>query len=76
MSRILPRHQRFEEHARDIEKIVRIILETEPQQNVTTVQRVTLAGDSRRLRGIPTVARGVAGMSTESADLLRRVENS
>ena len=63
MSRSLPRFRRHEERAADITRITRIILETGPVETPTTVQRATLAGDSRRLRGIPAVARGVAGCS-------------
>lgn len=42
-----------------VDQAVRQAADTTP----TTVQRATLPGDNRRLRGIPAVARGVAGVS-------------
>jgi hypothetical protein len=40
----------------------RIELETSTNDTpITTLSRVTLGGDERRLRGIPAIGRGVAG---------------
>jgi hypothetical protein len=75
MSRILPRHRRHAEKAHDLQRIAAILAETDPNPT-STVVKVTLAGDSRRLRGFPIVARGVAGVSPGSdpvAELLRSV---
>lgn len=59
MSRPLPRYLEpdpFEP------KLARILLEVgEPAPTVATVARATLAGDERRLRGIPVVGRGISG---------------
>ena len=58
MSRILPRFT--DDRIAQEQKIARIIMEAGDAQ-VDTVTRATLPGDIRRLRGIPAVARGVAG---------------
>lgn len=59
MSRLLPRftNTRIE----DEQKITQIILEVGEVEETQTVARATLPGDTRRLRGIPSIARGVAG---------------
>jgi len=62
VSHPLPRYT--DQHLEDERKIVRIILEAQPaDQPVATVSRATLPGDTRRLRGIPVIARGVSGTS-------------
>ena len=63
MSRLLPRMSAVSEHHNDQRKIGRILLESEAVGVPATVARATLPGDNRRLRGIPVVARGVAGVS-------------
>lgn len=59
MSQILPRFNRRAEQAQSERKIARIILEAGPEETPMTVARATLAGDGRRLRGIPALSRGV-----------------
>ena len=51
------------DHIADERKVARIILESGSAPESATVARATLPGDNRRLRGIPAVARGVAGVS-------------
>lgn len=63
MSHILPRFNASMQRIQDAEKIGRILRETGEVGPTITVQRATLPGDNRRLRGIPCVARGVAGVS-------------
>ena len=67
---------RFTDHRiEDERKIARIILET-GEAPAATVARATLPGDTRRLRGIPSVARGVAGVSPGTdpyAETMRRM---
>lgn len=46
----------------DERKVAQIILEAGPVESPETVQRATLPGDKRRLRGIP-VAGGACGTS-------------
>lgn len=64
MSLILPRFNASMQRIQDAEKIGRILRETGavdlPKPSFT---KATAAGDTRRLRGIPCVARGVAGVS-------------
>jgi len=72
MSRILPRYT--DTTAADERKLARILIEVGEAAPTTTVTRATLAGDERRLRGIPCVARGVPGASPHTnplAELLR-----
>lgn len=57
MSRLLPRFTR-EDHLEAEQKIARIVLETAPTQPVTVNPA---GGDTRQLRGIPAIARGVSG---------------
>lgn len=62
MSHPLPRYTDW--RAQDERRLARILLETGTSvPSPTTVQRATLAGDERRLRGIPVCARGVPGVS-------------
>ena len=62
MPPLLPRFEAFQQRIEDQRKLGRILLETEAAIEVPkTVQRATLAGDPRRLRGIPAVGRGTAG---------------
>lgn len=64
MTQPLPRFDAHHQRIDDERKLARILLETGEQAPAPqTVQRATLPGDNRRLRGIPTVARGVAGVS-------------
>lgn len=56
----LPRSYRRQEQERDAAKVARIVAyveATEPPR----AERATAAGDSRRLRGMPTVGRGTSG---------------
>lgn len=71
MSRALPRYL---EPTDDFErKLARILIEVgEPAP--TRIGHATAGGDERRLRGVPCIARGVAGMSTESRRLLTNIE--
>lgn len=73
MSRLLPRMNAVSERMADERKIGRILLESNVADTTKTVARATLPGDTRRLRGIPCVARGVAGVSpgTHPSDALR-----
>lgn len=61
MSQILPRFNQRQERAERERKIARIILEAGPEETPATVARATLAGDARRLRGLPAIGRGVGG---------------
>jgi len=72
MSQLLRRFTAVSERLDDQRKIGRIVLES-VDVVPTTVQRATLPGDNRRLRGIPVCARGVAGVSpgTHPSDALR-----
>jgi hypothetical protein len=60
MSRPLPRYLEPDDFQH---KLARILIETGEQAPPATVVRATLAGDERRLRGIPCIARGVPGAS-------------
>jgi hypothetical protein len=76
MSHLLPRFSASMQALADAQKIGRILLETGDPGPVRTVQRATLAGDPRRLRGIPVCARGVGGVSPGTnplAEVLRSV---
>lgn len=74
---LLPRFFRFTERAESERKIARIILEAGLNEVPPTVARVTLPGDTRRLRGIPAIGRGVAGVSpgTHPTDVVRRMRD-
>ena len=63
MSHLLPRFTADTQRMHDAEKIGRILSETGEVETPKTAARATLPGDTRRLRGIPVVARGVAGVS-------------
>jgi hypothetical protein len=73
MSQVLRRFNASMERIEDERKIGRILLESQAAESPTTVTRATLPGDTRRLRGIPCIARGVAGVSpgTHPSDRLR-----
>lgn len=73
MSHILPRFTAALQRIEDERKIGRILLESQVSETPQTVARATLPGDNRRLRGIPCVARGVAGVSpgTHPTDAMR-----
>jgi len=72
---LLPRFHAFTERMEDERKLARVILESSPEDVPHTVQRATLPGDNRRLRGIPCVARGVAGVSPGTDPLARAVRS-
>lgn len=61
MTQILPRFTAAMTAIEDARKIGRILEETGIATPIAT--RGTAGGDDRRLRGIPCVARGVAGCS-------------
>lgn len=67
MSHILPRFNKAMLAIEDARKIGRILEETGDPGPTQTVARATLGGDDRRLRGIPCIARGVAGVSPGTA---------
>lgn len=73
MSQLMRRFSAVSERLEDERKIGRILLESTAAALPTTVARATLPGDNRRLRGIPCVARGVAGVSpgTHPTDAVR-----
>lgn len=60
---LLPRFTAASQRIDDERKLARIVLESQSLGLPQTVARATLAGDNRRLRGIPVVARGVTGAS-------------
>lgn len=62
MSHLLPRFTAMSERISDERHIAEIVLEANDVL-VPTLARATLAGDDRRLRGIPCIARGVGGTS-------------
>jgi hypothetical protein len=62
MTPILRRFNAAVERLEDQRRLGRILLETDTT-TTATVARATLPGDTRRLRGIPAVARGVPGVS-------------
>jgi hypothetical protein len=65
MSRILPRFYRHQQAQDDAHRLTRILIETGANQPdlPPTPTNATLPGDTRRLRGIPVIARGVTGTS-------------
>ena len=63
MSQVLRRFTAAMERIEDERKIGRILLESQAADLPNTVARGTPGGDDRRLRGIPCIARGVAGAS-------------
>ena len=63
MSHLLPRFHATTERMEDQRKLGRVLLEVGEREVTATVARATLPGDTRRLRGIPVCARGVAGVS-------------
>jgi hypothetical protein len=62
MSRILSRYLTTDPREWE-QKLAGIIVDTGEPAPSTTVARATIAGDESRLRGIPCIARGVAGTS-------------
>lgn len=73
MSLILPRFYAAMQRIEDERRLGRILLESTTAEVPPTVARATLPGDTRRLRGIPCIARGVRGASpgTNPSDALR-----
>lgn len=67
---LLPRFTAASQRIDDERKIARILLESQAAEVPKTVARATLPGDDRRLRGIPCVARGVAGVTPNGDPLL------
>lgn len=63
MTQILPRFSAALTAIEDARKIGRILEESGDVAATHTVARATLPGDTRRLRGIPAIGRGVAGAS-------------
>ncbi len=63
MTQILPRFYKALEAIEDERLVARIVLEAGPSEQPQTIAKATLPGDTRRLRGIPCVARGVSGVS-------------
>ena len=75
MPELLPRYRASLQRVEDERKIGRILLESEVVDAPATVARATLAGDRRRLRGVPCVARGVSGTAPGTdpvAELIRK----
>lgn len=75
MARLLPRFFARQEEVARLREISQIVAESEVlDEQVATAPGVTLAGDRRRLRGVPVVG-GVSGTSPGSdpvAEVLRR----
>jgi hypothetical protein len=63
VSQLLRRFNAYSERIEDERKVARIVLESRDADLPASVARATLPGDTRRLRGIPVCARGVAGVS-------------
>lgn len=63
MSRLLPRFTATIERIHDHRQLNRILGETPENTNPTPPTGVTAPGDTRRLRGIPCIARGTSGAS-------------
>jgi hypothetical protein len=61
MNILLPRFNAIAQRLEDERRIARIVLEAGVAEAPATVSRATLAGDPRRLRGIPMLGRGVGG---------------
>lgn len=71
--RIVPRHQRIEQRARDLAKVVAIIDATEDSTPLAATQLTrNLQGDARVMRMIPICAQGVPGTApdTDPYDML------
>jgi hypothetical protein len=77
MTPLLPRFHRRQLEVEDRAAVERIVREAVPE--TSTVARATLPGDTRRMRGIPICAMGVAGVSPGTdpmAALLRTIPRS
>lgn len=77
MSQPLPRY--IDTHADDERRLARILLETGDPTPIQTTTRATLPGDTRRLRGIPAIGRGVSGASPGTnplTELLRTIRTT
>lgn len=59
---ILPRFNAAMNAIEDERKVARAVLESVDTSS-TSISKATAPGDNRRLRGIPCVSRGVAGVS-------------
>lgn len=77
--RHLPRFHVQHERIRDQQKLARILLET-GEAAPTQTAGSTAGGDARKLRGIPAIARGVAGAhpgtAPHSDEAIRRMDNA
>lgn len=62
LHRILPRYFARQQEAERQRRIGRIVLETGEAAPARVIAGATPAGDWRKLRGIPCVSRGVAGV--------------
>jgi hypothetical protein len=62
-TQLLPRFTAALQRIEDMQKIGRIVLDSEGSGLPATVQRATLPGDMRRLRGIPITGPGIGGTS-------------
>ena len=67
---LLPRFEAARQKLEDEAKIEKLVQES--GDSLRTVARATLAGDSRRMRGIPVVGRGIGGTSPHTHPLGRR----
>ena len=76
MNHLLPRFHATTERMEDERKIGRVVLDSQDAEVPKSVVRATLPGDTRRLRGIPVVVRGVGGVSpgTDPLAALLRTE--
>ena len=63
MTQILPRWNRAMDAMSAERAVAKAVLESGPADVPSTVTRATLGGDTRRMRGIPCIARGVSGVS-------------
>lgn len=61
MTQILRRFNRAAEKIEDERKLARILLETGADAPPATFAGASLPGDTRKLRGIPAIGRGVTG---------------
>jgi hypothetical protein len=62
---LLPRHLRFEEKCKDLERIAAILLETDaepaPEANGKVLRASADGHRKDRMRGMPIIAKGVSG---------------
>lgn len=81
MPQRLPRYLAFEEKCRDIEKLAKLLLETEaeiaPEVNGKVLRASASGHHKARMRGFPIIAKGVGGTApgTDPLGALLRKEN-